>query len=77
VELYLHSPNTPSWRGGQLNKSTGTTLLLPLPVLKNKAIKIKCNCPGKMNIVGSVSYSGINVNFKQVEFLVGGGDEKC
>jgi hypothetical protein len=29
VELYLHSPNTPSWRGAQLNKSTGTTLSQP------------------------------------------------
>jgi hypothetical protein len=28
VELYIHSPNTPSWRGGQLEKSTGTTLHL-------------------------------------------------
>jgi hypothetical protein len=26
VELYLHSPNTPSWCGAQLKKSTGTTL---------------------------------------------------
>jgi hypothetical protein len=26
VELYLHSPNTPSWRGAQLMKSTGTIL---------------------------------------------------
>jgi hypothetical protein len=25
VELYLHSPNTPSWRGAQLKESTGTT----------------------------------------------------
>jgi hypothetical protein len=32
VELYLDSPNTPSWRGAQL-KSTGTTL--PLPYWKN------------------------------------------
>jgi hypothetical protein len=37
VELYLHSPNTPSWRGAQLGGSTGTTfpftllLLLLLP----------------------------------------------
>jgi hypothetical protein len=30
VELYLHSPNTPSWCGAQL-KSIGTTLPLPLP----------------------------------------------
>jgi hypothetical protein len=29
VELYLHSPNTPPWRGAQLRKSTGTTLPLP------------------------------------------------
>jgi hypothetical protein len=29
VELYLHSPNTPSWRGAQ---STGTTLPLPYRV---------------------------------------------
>jgi hypothetical protein len=27
VELYLHSPNTPSWRGASLR--TGTTLHLP------------------------------------------------
>jgi hypothetical protein len=26
-------PNTPSWRGDQLKKSTGTTLSLPLPYL--------------------------------------------
>jgi hypothetical protein len=32
LELYLHSPNTPSWRGAQFQKkSTGTTLPLPLP----------------------------------------------
>jgi hypothetical protein len=30
VELYLHSPNTPSWRGAQ--GSTGITLPLPLPL---------------------------------------------
>jgi hypothetical protein len=29
VELYLHYPNTPSWRCAQLRKSTGTTLPLP------------------------------------------------
>jgi hypothetical protein len=27
VELYLHSPNTPSWRGATLKNSTGVTLL--------------------------------------------------
>jgi hypothetical protein len=27
LELYLHSPNTSSWRGTQLKKSTGKTLL--------------------------------------------------
>jgi hypothetical protein len=30
MELYLHSPNTPSWCGAQFKKGTGTTL--PLPV---------------------------------------------
>jgi hypothetical protein len=30
VELYLHSPNTPSWRGAQLKKNTGANLPLPL-----------------------------------------------
>jgi len=29
VELYFHSPNTPSWRYVQLRKRTGTTLPLP------------------------------------------------
>jgi len=27
VELYLHSPNTPSWRGAQLGGAQGTTYL--------------------------------------------------
>jgi hypothetical protein len=26
MKLYLYSPNTPSWRGAQLRKSTDTTL---------------------------------------------------
>jgi hypothetical protein len=35
VELYLHSPKTPSWRGAQLKKkSVGTTLPLPSVVKK-------------------------------------------
>jgi hypothetical protein len=33
VELYLHSPNTPPWRGAQLKTSTGTLLLLLLLLL--------------------------------------------
>jgi hypothetical protein len=28
VELYFHSPNTPSWRDARLKESTGTTLPL-------------------------------------------------
>jgi hypothetical protein len=31
IYTYYHSPNTPSWRGVQLKKSTGTTLPLILP----------------------------------------------
>jgi len=33
VELYLHFPNAPSWRGAQLKESTGTTLPLPLNIV--------------------------------------------
>jgi hypothetical protein len=29
-ELYLHSPNTPSWRGAQLGGAQGQLYLLPL-----------------------------------------------
>jgi hypothetical protein len=31
IELYLHSPNTPSWHGAQLKRSTGTILSSPFP----------------------------------------------
>jgi hypothetical protein len=41
VELYIHSPNTPSWRGAQLKKRTGTTLPLPLFQSWNSALRIK------------------------------------
>jgi len=35
VELYLHSPNTPSWHGAQLKKEgTGATLSLPFTMNK-------------------------------------------
>jgi hypothetical protein len=40
VKLYLHSPNTYSWRGAWL--STGTTL--PFLTFKMYAIKIGCSC---------------------------------
>jgi hypothetical protein len=33
VELDLHFPNAPSWRGAQLKESTGTTLPLPLNIV--------------------------------------------
>jgi hypothetical protein len=33
VDLYFHSHSTPSWRGSQLKKSTGTTLPLALPYI--------------------------------------------
>jgi hypothetical protein len=29
VELYLHSPNTPSWRGAQLGGAQGQLYILP------------------------------------------------
>jgi hypothetical protein len=31
VELYLHSSNTPSWRGARLEGAQGQLYLLPLP----------------------------------------------
>jgi hypothetical protein len=33
VELYLHSPNVPSWRGAQLGGAQGQLYLLPLPFM--------------------------------------------
>jgi hypothetical protein len=37
VELYLHSPNKPSWHGAQLKGSTGTTLPFTFTLItKNK-----------------------------------------
>jgi hypothetical protein len=32
VELYLHSPNTPSWRGAQLKHRNNFTFTLLLPL---------------------------------------------
>jgi hypothetical protein len=40
VELYLHSPNAPSWRGAQLGGSQGQVYLLPLLSLGNAC----CHC---------------------------------
>jgi len=34
VELYLQSPNTPSWLVAQVKKSTGTTLLYLVFIFK-------------------------------------------
>jgi hypothetical protein len=35
VELYLHSPSTPSWRGAQLGRAQGQLYSLPLlPLIK-------------------------------------------
>jgi hypothetical protein len=35
VQLYLHSPNTPPWRGVQLRTSTGTTLPFTFTLLSD------------------------------------------
>jgi hypothetical protein len=32
VQLYLHSPNTPSWRGARLGGAQGKLYLLPVTV---------------------------------------------
>jgi hypothetical protein len=41
VELYLHSPNTPSWRGAQLGGAQGAQWLLKKIVCNPKQ---KCPC---------------------------------
>jgi hypothetical protein len=41
VELYLHSPNTPSWRGDQSN--TGTNLSLHFTLLKRTKQSVDTN----------------------------------
>jgi len=45
VELYLHSPNTSSWGGGQLRKSTGTSLPF-------------CNLYASSNIISVIQMGG-------------------
>jgi hypothetical protein len=39
VELYLYSPNTPSWRGAQLRGAQGQLYLLPLLLPLNETYK--------------------------------------
>jgi hypothetical protein len=48
VDLYLHSANTPSWRGAQFKKSTPTTLSLPLR-LTFSATEVELNAKVRMN----------------------------
>jgi hypothetical protein len=58
VELYLHFPNTPSLRGAQLNKSTGTTL--PLPFIIGESLDgIDLPCQRIIYINTKVVYSFI------------------
>jgi hypothetical protein len=52
VELYLHSPNTPPWRGAQFKKGTGTTL--PLSLLDQ-------SCPQMWSVVQGVNVNVVNV----------------
>jgi hypothetical protein len=40
VELYFHSPNTPSWRGAQLRGAQGQQLLLDISKLTGLGFKI-------------------------------------
>jgi hypothetical protein len=44
VELYLHSPNAPSWHGAQLKtkKAQGLYLFLPLLLLSRKLWDKEC-----------------------------------
>jgi hypothetical protein len=39
VKLYLHSPNTPLWRGAHLGGARGQLYLLPLPRIDDVSMK--------------------------------------
>jgi hypothetical protein len=41
VELYLHSPNRPSWRGAPLGGAEGQLYLLPMMLHGNTACRVK------------------------------------
>jgi len=43
VELYFNSPSTPSWRGTQIRKNKGETLLLPSHLNINKMPLWECD----------------------------------
>jgi hypothetical protein len=40
VELYFHSPNTPSWRGAQLNHRDNFTFILIYHIFTSESEKI-------------------------------------
>jgi hypothetical protein len=44
VELYLHSPNTPPWRGAWLKKSTVANLPLLLHDIHTRYNKARAKC---------------------------------
>jgi hypothetical protein len=48
MELYLHSPNTPSWSGAQLGGVQGQLYLLPLHCFKTSKIYV-CSLEWKEN----------------------------
>jgi len=52
VNLHLHSPNTPSWRGAQLKRSTETTLPLPnvISVIKSSRMRLAGHVTHKRKI---------------------------
>jgi hypothetical protein len=64
VELYLHSPNTPPWRGAQL-KSTGTTLPFTFTftywcIVQTRPVSNEC----AMYFVGSSNRVGLKVDWE-------------
>jgi hypothetical protein len=57
VEISLHSPNTPSWRGAQLKEKGGTTL----PFTKSSTYML-INCGAIMAIPSQLDKHCISVS---------------
>jgi hypothetical protein len=83
VELYLHSPKTPSWRGSQFKKSRGTNVSLPLHLKVQEIFHVDIIMPTKVANYGSwykipsplvtksKTYGGSLTELENVEWAMG------
>jgi hypothetical protein len=53
VELYLHAPNKPSWRGAQLNHKENSILPLPNRVNKSNKMRWKGHIARKVEMINA------------------------